>query len=91
MEWEMKGGILVPKVPPKPICMFIDETYLLGQSGFLQSAVPVPQDIYTQQLVPQSKALLARIGKDAKEFKGSGIKPGNAEIVVQRLTDAVVE
>jgi hypothetical protein len=80
MEWEMKGGILVPKSAPPPICMFIDEIYLLGQSGFLQAAVPIPQDIYTQHLVPQSKTLLAKLGKDAKEFKGSSIKPGNADI-----------
>jgi hypothetical protein len=55
MEWEMKGGILVPKAVPSPICMFIDEAYLLGQTGFLQAAVPIPQDIYTQELVPQCK------------------------------------
>jgi hypothetical protein len=85
MEWEKKGGILVPKTEPPPICMFIDETYLLGQTGFLQAAVPIPQDIYTNQLVPQCKGLLSRLGKDAKEFKGSGIKPGNADLYLEFL------
>jgi hypothetical protein len=85
MEWEMKGGILVPKTAPSPICMFIDETCLLGESGFLQAAVPIPQHTYTQRLVPHSKTLLARLGKDAKEFKGSGIKVGNADIYLEFL------
>jgi hypothetical protein len=85
MEFEMKNGILVPKSEPSPICIFIDETYLLDQTGFLQAAVPIPQDIYTQQLVPHCKGLLAKLGKDAKEFKGSGIKPGNAGIYQEFL------
>jgi hypothetical protein len=85
MEWELKGRILVPKSAPSPICTFIDETNLLGQTGFLQAAVPIPQDIYTQQLVPQCKILLTKLGKEAKEFKGSGIKPGNADIYLEFL------
>lgn len=80
MEFEEKNGILVPKKDPSPICVFIDETYLLDQTGYLQAAVPIPQDVYTQQLVPHCKGLLAKLGKDAKEFKGSGIKPGTLAI-----------
>jgi hypothetical protein len=80
MEFEEKNGILIPKSEPSPICVFIDESYLLDQTGFLQSAVPVPQDIYAQQLVPRCQELLRKLGKDAKEFKGSGIKPGNIEV-----------
>jgi hypothetical protein len=85
MEWELKEGILVPKAAIPPMCAFIDEAYLLGQTGFLQAAVVVPQDVYTQQLVPQSKALLTKLGKEAKEFKGSAIKPGNADVYLEFL------
>jgi len=70
MEFELKNGILVPKATPQPICVFIDETYLFNQTGFLQSAVCVPQDIYTQQLVPHCKKLLHQLGKDARSSKG---------------------
>jgi hypothetical protein len=80
MEFEMKNGVLVPKETPQPICVFIDESYLLNQTGFLQAAVAVPQHIYTQQLVPRCEHLLSELGHDAKEFKGSSLKPGNAGV-----------
>lgn len=80
MEFEEKNGILVPKKEPSPICIFVDESYLLDQTGYLQAAVPIPQDVYTEQLLPHCKELLAKLGKDAKEFKGSGIKPGTLAI-----------
>jgi hypothetical protein len=85
MEYEMKNGVLVQKVDPTPICVFVDETYLLDQSGFLQSAIPVPQNLYTAELVPHSQALLLKLGKDAKEFKGTKIKAGNAAIYQEFL------
>lgn len=80
MEYEMKNGILVPKATPSPIYIFFDETYLLDQTGFLQSGIPVPQNIYTGELVPHCQSLLQQLGQDAKEFKGSAIKAGNANI-----------
>lgn len=85
MEWEMQGNVLVPKSESVPMCAFVDEAYLLGQTGFLQAAIVVPQDIYTQQLVPRSKELLTKLGKEAKEFKGSSIKAGNANIYLEFL------
>ena len=80
MEFEEKNGILIPKSEPSPFCVFIDESYLLDQTGYLQAAVPIPQDIYMQELVPRCKELLLKLGKDAKEFKGSGIKAGTLGI-----------
>ena len=71
MEYEINNGILIPKESPPPIYIFVDETYLLDQTGFLQSGIPVPQNIYTDQLVPHCQNLLQKLGKDAKEFKKS--------------------
>ena len=80
MEFEMINGVLVPKTVLTPIYVFIDETYLLGQTGFLQSRIAVPQDIYTELLVPLCQKLLRRLGKDAKEFQGKNIKKGNKDV-----------
>jgi hypothetical protein len=44
MPYEMKNGLLVPASETPPITVFIDETYLLDRSGFLQAAVPIPLD-----------------------------------------------
>jgi len=85
MEFEMKNNILVPKTEPVPMLVFVDETYLLDRTGFLQSAMPIPLNIYSQQLVPQSSDLLRQLGQDAKEFKGSAVKAGNANIYRQFL------
>jgi hypothetical protein len=80
VPFEMKNGLLVPKAATPPIYVFVDETYLLNETGFVQAAVPVPANLYTSQLLPICKELLSKLGKDAKEFKGSGIKAGNKEI-----------
>jgi len=80
MEFEMINGVLVPKTVLTPIYVFIDETDLLGQTGSLQSGISVPQDIYTELLVPHCQELLQQLGKDVKEFKGKNIKKGNKDV-----------
>jgi hypothetical protein len=85
MLYEQKNGLFVPVSETPPITVFVDETYLLDNTGFLQAAVPIPQNIYTNELVHICRDLLAKLGKDAKEFKGSAISKGNAEIYLQFL------
>ena len=85
MRYEVKNGLLVPASETPPITVFFDETYLLDRSGFLQAAVPIPLNIYDGELTPLCHGLLAKLGKDAKEFKGSAIKAGNKDIYLQFL------
>lgn len=85
MRFEMKNGLLVPKNEAPAIVVFLDETYLLKESGFLQAAVPIPLNVYAGELIPLCKELLGKLGKDAKEFKGSAIKPGNRDVYLQFL------
>jgi hypothetical protein len=77
MEWEIKNGVLVPKMPLEPIHIFVDETFAHARSGFFQAAFPVPANIYGSAIVPQARKLLKQLGDEAIEFKGSAIKPGN--------------
>ncbi len=77
MDLKLKNGIYVPMKNPQDIYVFIDETYLLNNSAFLQSATPIPADLYQQVLIDDSRNLLNSLGPHAKEFKGSKIRPGN--------------
>ncbi|MFN0018784.1 MAG: hypothetical protein ACKVP0_11035 [Pirellulaceae bacterium] len=85
MSFVMKNGILVPIEQLPHVLTFVDETYLLNKSGFIQSAIPVPQNIYDDQLVPRCRDLLKNLGKDAAEFKAKNIKKGNKEVYRQFL------
>lgn len=80
MNYTFEKGIYVPQKDVTPIAIFMDETNLLNKSGFLQSAVVVPYDFYKESLIPICSDLLKKLGNDAKEFKGSNIKPGNVSI-----------
>lgn len=80
MEFEMINGVLVPKTLPTPIYVFIDETCLLKETGFLQAGISVPQDTYTELVVPHCRQLLQELGEDASEFKGKNIKKGNKDV-----------
>lgn len=80
MNYTFEKGIYVPQKDVAPIAIFMDETNLLNKSGFLQSAVVVPYDSYKEFLPPLCYDLLRKLGNDAKEFKGSNIKPGNVSI-----------
>jgi hypothetical protein len=80
MNYQLEKGIYIPQKEVTPISIFVDETNLLNESGFLQSAVVVPYDFYKKLLIPRCYDLLRKLGKDAKEFKGSNIKPGNVSI-----------
>lgn len=86
MPYTIVGGIWVPCARnADPILLFIDEAYLSGQTGFVQSCVVVPRDAYQNKVVPEATCLLKRLGKDAKEFKASKIKPGNSRIYTEFL------
>lgn len=85
MEFEMKNGLLIPKKSVTPIYVFIDETYLLHGTGFVQAAVPVPHELYSSTLVPLCRQALAELGTDAREFKGAGIKNGNKNVYLKFL------
>jgi hypothetical protein len=80
VNFQMKNGILVPEKPLEPLQIFVDETFVLDRSGFLQAAFLVPRNVYDEAIVPPSRELLAKLGPEAKEFKGSAIKPGNVRI-----------
>lgn len=77
MDFKLENGIYVPIKNPQDIYVFIDETYLLNKSAFLQSAIPIPANLYQQELIGESHSLLNSLGTQAKEFKGSKIRPGN--------------
>jgi len=85
VEFETKNGLLIPKRALAPIYVFVDETYFLRESGFVQAAVPVPYNVYSDNLIPLCKQLLTQLGKEAKEFKGTGIKNGTKEIYLTFL------
>lgn len=80
MEFREHNGILVPNAEPDPILVFIDETYLVKQSGLLQCAVVLPARGYQDEIVPSCKRILAKLGKETKEFKGTHITKGNVKI-----------
>jgi hypothetical protein len=80
MDFELQNGILVPKSTGIPIYVFFDESNLLNNSGFLQTALTVPEDMYKEELVPVCRKLLTKLGKGAKEFKGSMLKRGNLSL-----------
>ena len=79
MSWtQHQSGLILPDESPlSPIHLFIDETFTADRSGFLQACFPVPQNIYEEVIVPQSRELLRQFGLQATEFKGAAIKPGN--------------
>lgn len=79
MSWvQHTSGLILPEEPPlAPIHLFIDETFAGDRSGFLQACFPVPENIYDEVIVPESRKILRRLGPQAKEFKGSAIKQGN--------------
>lgn len=91
MEYKETNGILLPKKKPPSIDVFIDETYLLNRSGLLQSAIPIQRDVYEEKLKPFCRDLLQRLGKGAREFKGSAIKNGNKDIYLAFLQAFVNE
>ena len=80
MEFKLENGIYVPIEKSQDIYVFIDETYLLNKSAFLQSAIPMPANLYQQELIEESRNLLNSLGTHAKEFKGSKIRSGNVSI-----------
>ena len=80
MEFKLENGIYVPIKKSQDIYVFIDETYLLNKSAFLQSAIPMPANLYQQELIEESRNLLNSLGTHAKEFKGSKIRSGNVSI-----------
>lgn len=86
MDLRLKNGIYVPIKKLQDIYVFIDETYLLNNSAFLQSAIPIPADFYLQELIDNSRNLLDSLGPNAKEFKGSKIRPGNVSTYRDFLT-----
>lgn len=77
MNWKQQNGIFVPETPLQPIRLFVDETFSQDRSCFLQAGFPVLSNIYDSMIVPRCRELLAKLGPDAREFKGSAIKRGN--------------
>lgn len=81
MTYIQNGNLWLPCAPTiDPILLFVDESYFVNNSGFVQACVAVPRDTYQNNIVPQCKLLLSQLGPNAKEFKGNKIKQGNASI-----------
>jgi hypothetical protein len=70
---------------PELYRLFVDESYLVGKTGWLQAAVFLPGEWYLHTAVPAASRLLLNLGKGAKEFKGSSITEGNRATYLEFL------
>jgi hypothetical protein len=86
MPFTKVEGLWVPCPPPgDPILLFVDESYLSAESGFIQSCVAVTRDAYQNAIIPEARRLLGRLGSTAKEFKASKLKAGNVTVYTDFL------
>jgi len=70
-EYIKRGELYLPKSAPPILEVYVDETYLNKNSGFVQSALVLPGSLYDRELESLSRDLLRKIQANAKEFKGS--------------------
>lgn len=78
MKWEKQGEIFVPvEDEPTKILVFVDESYLQGETGKLQGAIAVSSRDYGQALHVGHRNELQLLGSGAKEFHGSRLSAGN--------------
>ncbi len=84
-----KSNLYLPNTLHPRLLVFIDEVYLGNKTGFLQSAIVVPEDFYLKTIIPNSGPLLASLGPKTKEFKGNSIKPNNLKTYTKFLNNFI--
>jgi hypothetical protein len=88
-EFIKQGELYVPKPNPPSVEVYVDETYLNRNSGFLQSALILPGSLYLRELRSRSAKFLGQIQANTKEFKGANITKRHYSIYRDFLADYV--
>jgi hypothetical protein len=80
MQVRRQGSLLIPETSPTQLCLFIDETYFYRNTGFIQTAIVLPENVYRDSVKPACRRLLRQFDVSATEFHANRISSKTAVV-----------